>query len=86
MSTDDRAAQLRALADDLEKIAKLEAAAANAKAAYRKDPTGRRKAAHRKASAELNEARDAARAAGVMTAANEPGSVTVSPAPVGKGG
>lgn len=72
------AAELRAFADEVEKLEGLDDAAAKAKAAYQAnldDPEA--KAAHRKASQNLNDAREKLRGAQFVTASNEPGSTTV---------
>lgn len=56
-TTSERLADLRAQQADLEALAAAEDAAAEAKAAYRKNQTDENKAAHRAASAALNDAR-----------------------------
>lgn len=61
MNASGRAAQLRAEADALESLADLEAEAVAAKAAYREDPSEKSRAAHRAASAALNDARSTTR-------------------------
>ena len=84
MSTHDRIAELKALQADLEVIADAESAAADAKAAYRDDPTPDNRAAHRAASQALNEAREKVRTADVPRVV-DPGGVTITPGTVGKG-
>lgn len=57
MNASQRAAQLRAQADSLDSIGELEQAAAEAKTAYRQNPTAQNREAHRAAAAALNGAR-----------------------------
>lgn len=78
------ASELRALADQVEHVEALEETARAAKDAYRADTTdpGLR-AAHRAASQDLAQARDAIRAAGVTAADAIPESLTVRPASTG---
>jgi siroheme synthase (precorrin-2 oxidase/ferrochelatase) len=86
VSSSNRAAELRALADNLDRIGELEETAAQAKAAYRDDPTSEEaKAAHQEAAAALNSARAEARGSRVMVASTEPGSVAVSVSTVAAG-
>lgn len=92
MSSRDRAAELRALADAHDVLAAHEDAAASAKDAYRaaldggdEDEIAAAKAAHRAASQALNDARDAAQA-DVVVAPATPGSQTVMPQTVKAGG
>jgi len=84
MSGSDRAAELRALADRYDEMDALETAAAEAKQAYRDNPTEETKAAHHAASAALNGARSEIRSAPVLPSSGEPGSATVRVQPVGK--
>lgn len=81
MDTTERAAALRALADQLDGLGGLEQAAAEAKAAYRDDPSETNKAAHRAASAALNAARAESRSSSLKTV--DGGGVSITPAPVG---
>lgn len=61
MSSTDRAAELRAQAEQLDKLAELEHAAASAKTAYAADPSEANRSAHRAAQDALREARWTAR-------------------------
>lgn len=63
MSATETAARLRAEADELDQIAELEAAAAQAKAKYQAHPTEKYKTGHREAGQALTNAREARRAA-----------------------
>lgn len=86
MSAQERAARLRELADNLDVIGDAEAAAAEAKAAYRNNPDDPDlKAAHQAAAIALHEARADYRASGLAVASTEPGSTTIiAPAMAGK--
>ena len=61
MATRDQIEELKQLTAGLEKVAKAEEAAAEAKEAYRNDPSEENKKAHRKAGQKLAEARSAVR-------------------------
>jgi hypothetical protein len=63
VNASDRAAELRAQADNLENLAGLEQAAESATEKYRKSPTAKNKTAYRSAVEALREARAAARPA-----------------------
>lgn len=82
MSTNDKIADLRALTEALEEVAAAESAAAEAKAAYRANPTPENRAAHRAASQALNDAREAVRGTDVPRAV-VPGDVSITPNTVG---
>lgn len=84
MSASERAAELRALADQHESLGQLEADLDAAVGAYRADPTEETKAAYRAASEVLASARQEIRSSSVMVAASEPGSVTVGASTVRK--
>jgi pyruvate kinase len=85
VSASERAAALREQAERLDTIADLEEAAADAKAAYQADQNDRTKAAHRKASQALTDAREALRATAVVVSSGD-GSTAVMPPPAsGKG-
>ena len=86
MNASERAAQLRALADQHEAMGELEDALDEALTAYRADPNEETKAAHAAASHALRAARAEARSSGVMVASTEPGSVTIGAPTVGKAG
>ena len=83
MSTSDRIAELKALQATLEGVADAENAAADAKAAYRNDPTPENKEAHRAAGRALAEARDKVRSPETLRTV-APGDVSITPATVGK--
>lgn len=80
-----RAAELRALADQHEAIGGLEETHEAALDAYRADPSEENKTAYAAASMALRDARQEARGSGVMVASSEPGSVTIGAATVRKG-
>lgn len=78
-TTGDRAAELRDQADRLEAIGKLEGKAFDAKRNYAENPDDdKAKAAHRKASQALADAREEQRKTAVLVAAGE-GNTTISP-------
>lgn len=91
MTSASRAAELRALADQIEATEELAAQAAEAKQAYINaladgDPNeiDQARQKHREASAQLNEARSAVRT-GPMVGASAPGSATIRPSSVHAG-
>jgi len=80
------AAELRALAAQLDEVEALEAGALEAKLAYREAPgDSDLRAAHRVASQALADARNAIRSAGVSVVDTSPGSVTIVPAGLSAG-
>lgn len=83
----DRAAQLRALADQHETIGALEEAADAAVEAYRADTSDPAlKTTYRASQEALAAARQESRSSGLMVGSAEPGSVTIQPASAGKAG
>jgi len=82
MSSTDRAAELRALADQLEEIGALEDAAQAAAQEHREAGTEGTRAAYRATQEELRAARKAARESGLMVSSGEPGSVAIQPSTV----
>lgn len=85
MATRDQIEELKRLTAGLELVAKAEDKAAAAKEAYQADKSDKNKAAHRKASQELAEARSNVRSndsSRVLT----PGEVSLTPATVGSAG
>lgn len=87
-ASSERAAQLRELADHHEAIGLLEEEVDAAVEAYRADTSDPElKAAYRASQDALAAARQEARGSGLLVASNEPGSVTIQPAPIsGKAG
>lgn len=82
MATRDQIEELKQLTAGLEKVAKAEEKAAEAKEAYREDPSEANKAAHRKAATKLAEARAEVRGNDSLRAV-APGDVSLTPASVG---
>ena len=81
MSSTNRAAELRALADHYDTIGALEEAAAGAKQALRDAPEDTEaQTAHKAATVALRDARAEGRSSGILVASSEPGSVTIAPA------
>lgn len=79
-TSSERAAQLRALADQHEAIGALEETADRAAQAYRSDTSDLGlKAAYRAAQDALAAARHESRSSGLLVASGEPGSVTIQP-------
>ncbi|HEY7274308.1 MAG TPA: hypothetical protein VH502_16365 [Actinoplanes sp.] len=81
----ERAAELRALADQHEVIGGLEETLNEAAEAYRADPSEANKAAYAEASGALRDARQNLREAAVTVAPATAGSTTISGAGVGGG-
>lgn len=77
-TTGDRAAELRAQADNLDKIAGLEDKASDAKRAYAESGDEKARDKHRKAAQALADAREEQRRTAVLVAAGE-GNTTISP-------
>lgn len=87
MSSSQRAADLRALADQHDAIGALEDAHATAVDAYRTNPTPDTKQAYTDASEALREARAGMRGGEAMAVSAEPGSVTIGASAIsGKAG
>lgn len=82
MSSKELAAQRRAEAEELERLADLEEALDTTKAAYRRGYGEKEKAAYLEASEALRAARQETRESGIGVAASGPGSTTVVPATV----
>jgi hypothetical protein len=82
MSASDRAAELRALADQHDELGGLEDALAEAVEAYRDDPTEENREAYTEASEALREARKNMRSS-LLIGSVEPGSVTIGGAGIG---
>lgn len=82
MSSSERAAELRALADQHDTLGALEDAHAAAVEAYRADPNEGTKQAYTDASEALRANRQAIRSSGLIVGSSEPGSVTIGAAPV----
>jgi hypothetical protein len=82
MATRDRIEELKQLTADLEVIDKAEQKAADAKQAYKDDPSEKTKAAHRKASQALADAREKVRGEDASRVV-VPGDVSITPASVG---
>lgn len=78
MATRDQIEELKQLTAGLEKVAEAEEAAAEAKAAYRDDPTEENKQAHREASQKLAETRAEVRSNDSLRAV-APGDVSITP-------
>lgn len=85
-SASERAAELRALADQYEAVGGIEEQQADAVTAYRANPSEETKAAYTQASEALRAARQDSRSGSVMVAPNEPGSVTIGAQTVKKAG
>lgn len=77
MNSSERAAELRALADQHDSLATLETDLENTVTAYREDPTEETRQAYAEASLALREARKEIRSSGLMVASSEPGSVAI---------
>jgi hypothetical protein len=82
----ERAAELRALADQHEQVGGLEDALTEALDAYRADPSDASKQAYADAAAALRDARRQVRESAVTVAPATPGSTTISGVGVGVGG
>jgi hypothetical protein len=77
LSSSQRAAELRALADQHDTIGGLEETHAAAVEAYRADPSDTTKAAYAEASDALRAGRQELRSSGLMVGSSELGSVTI---------
>jgi hypothetical protein len=77
----ERSTELRALADQLESLAELEEAAAEAKQRYRDDPSEENKEAHRAAGRALSDARAESRSGPVKAVPTD--GVAITPGTVG---
>jgi hypothetical protein len=85
MSSSEKAAALRALAEQFEGLGELEDDLARTVEAYRADPSAENKQAYEDAKMAIREGRKEIREADVMAVANEPGSSTVGVAPIQTG-
>lgn len=85
MSSAEKAAQLRALAEQFEGLGTLEEDLESTLASYREDPSEENKAAYEAAKEALRAGRQEIREADVMAVANEPGSSTIGVAPIQAG-
>lgn len=86
MTASERAAELRALADQHDALGELEDALTDALDAYRADPDDDTKQAYTEASEALRAARAEVRGSGLMVASNEPGSTAIGAPVIGKVG
>ncbi len=82
MSSSQRAAELRALADQHDTLGGLEDAHEAAVEAYRADPSDDTKQAYNDASEALRANRKDIRSSGLIVGSSEPGSVTIGAASV----
>jgi hypothetical protein len=85
MSSSEKAAQLRALAEQFEGLGTLEDDLSAAVEAYRADPSADNKMVYEDAKLAIRQGRQEIRESAVMAVANEPGSSTVGVAPVQAG-